>query len=179
MLRNLLTKLKLLYMLDLDTDAGTMSIGDTRVFVPPTRVLSATRNRLIDIGPAAQRFMYEAGKAAGREYADAVEQLGVSIQTEEEFVDLCESFGTLTGWGNIHVAEADFANNEYTVEIKNTLFESDADERVCEYNAGMLAGAAEHILGTAMDTKETSCMNRDAAVCTFDMREEDAFDSLF
>lgn len=179
MLRSLLVKLKLLFMLDVDITEGTMHIGDTRVFLPPTRVLAATRDRLIDIGPAAQRFMYEAGKAAGREYADAVEQLGISIESKQEFVDLCESFGTLTGWGRITVHETDFTNNEYTVEIANTAFRSDNSEKACEYHAGMMAGAAEHILDTDIDVKETACINQGDDTCLFDMREADEFDHLF
>lgn len=179
MLRNLFTKLKLLYLLDVDAAEGVMRIGGTRVFLPPTQVLSATRDRLIDIGPAAQRFMYEAGKDAGREYAAAVEELGFSIASKEDFVKLCESFGILSGWGRIRVVKTDFENNVYRVEIGNTIFRSEQDEKVCEYHAGMLAGAAERILDEPMDAKEVACVNQDSEYCVFDMKKEGAFEHMF
>lgn len=178
-LRNSIAKLKLLYMLDLDADEGTIHVGSVRMFLPPVRVLSATRDRVIDIGPAGQRFMYEAGEDAGHEYADAIEDLGVDITSAEEFVEMCEAFGTTSGWGKITVTAVDLDGHTATVEIANTMFRSEEDEKVCEYHAGMLAGAAERILGTAMDAKEVACMNQGADACVFELREEGELDGLF
>lgn len=179
MLKNFIAKLKLLYALDLDADAGLIHVGGVRVFLPPTRVLSATRDHLIDIGPAAQRFMYEAGKDAGHEYADAMTELGKNIDSEDDFVALCEAFGTMSGWGNIHVEQVDMDKHTGVVTISNTMFRSETDEKACEYHSGMLAGSAERILGVSMDAKERDCMNQGADACRFELREEGDFESLF
>ncbi|OYT52660.1 MAG: hypothetical protein B6U72_07565, partial [Candidatus Altiarchaeales archaeon ex4484_2] len=74
-----------------------------RVFLSPTEILNVTRKKIIGIGPAGRRFMYEAGKAAGRRYAEAVEEIYGEVEAKNRFVETCKKFGSLTGWGHLDV----------------------------------------------------------------------------
>ncbi len=178
-LRTWTTKLKLLYLLDLDVDRGELSFDDTRVILPPAHLLAATRDRMEDIGPAGQRFLYETGKEAGKEYAAAVEEIVGQELEREGFADICAEFGAYTGWGDHRIEKMDFDNDEYVVTVGNTPFRNDREEKTGEYHAGMLAGAGEYIRGIELEAQERTCENMGADRCEFVIKPSDQFNALF
>lgn len=174
---NFWEKLKLLYALRFHTDRGAIALGGVRTIVAAASILDATRRQIAQIGPAGDRFMYQAGKEAGKEYAEAVAQIKGDFSSEEAFTSTCEAFGTLTGWGDITVVAADFDAHEFRIELANTIFSTDEAEATCEYNSGMMAGAATVILDEPMDVKEVQCSNDGHTVCIHEMKPADAIDA--
>lgn len=173
------TKLVLLYALDVHPEEGVLHIGEERVMIPPAMILTETRERIVNIGPAGRRFLYETGKDTGKAYAEAIEQSKDTETAEEELADLCASFGSYTGWGRFNVVEEDFDTHEFTVVLHNTPFLNEREEKTGEYHAGMLAGAAEHILDTGMEARETACENARSDHCRFAIGPEEEVDVRF
>ncbi len=178
-IRRLIGKLKLMYVLEMDIDNGALYLADTRLMLPPALALSATRDRIQDIGPAGQRFLYETGKDAGRQYASSIEQIMGRELQPEDFADLCAEYAAYTGWGHQEIKKMDFEKDEYVVTVQNTPFRNDRDEKTGEYHAGMFAGAGEYILGFDVDAKEIECENAGADRCVFMVKISERFDSLF
>jgi len=177
----MIDELKLLKEIGYSSGEGELRVGGVRVFLSSTDILNVTREKIIGIGPAGRRFMYEAGKAAGRRYAEAVEEIYGRVEAKNRFVESCERFGSLTGWGHLKVVEEDFNSFFFKITLRNTFFSSDKQEKTCEYNAGMLAGAAEVILGREMDVLETQCVNESDEFdeCVFSMKPSVEFKQLF
>jgi hypothetical protein len=146
-------RLKLIYRLSLDFSRGDIRLGDTRVFIGPTKILAHTRTKLRDIGPTGDRFLYEAGKEAGEDYAESVWEVTGDLETEQDFIEMCAEFGGYTGWGHIEVIESDMENSEFRLSIENGMIESGAEERT-PYTSGMFAGAAVVILDRDMDVQK-------------------------
>lgn len=177
----MLKELEILKELDYKEEEGSLWIGGIRVFLPAVDILDVTRRKINGLGPAGKRFMYEAGKESGRRYADAVNKIHGKVEARDNFVELSEKFGSLTGWGKLEVVEKDYENQQFTVHLRNSLFTTEKKERTCEYNAGMLAGAAEVILQREMDVKEISCVNEteENKKCVFEMKPSEEFEILF
>lgn len=171
----------LLKNLEMDEENGEINMGGERFIIASTEILNETRKKLYSIGDPAKRFMYQAGKEAGKKYAESIEKLKGDIESDEQFVEISEKFGTLTGWGKLSVTETDFENHEFTITVGNTFFTTEKDEKTCEYLAGMLAGAGEKILGRDMDVKETYCVNEktgdkpEKEKCIFEMKPSEKF----
>ena len=177
----MLDELKLLREIGYSIGEGELRVGGVRVFLSPTEILNVTRKKIIGIGPAGRRFMYEAGKAAGRRYAEAVEEIYGEVEAKNRFVETCKKFGSLTGWGHLDVVEENFEAAVFKLTLKNTFFTSNKPEKTCEYNAGMLAGSAEVILGREMDVMEMQCVNESEEndECVFSMKPSEEFKQLF
>lgn len=179
MFRRLVQKLKLFLLLRMHPAVGAITVHGVRSVITPAPLLTATRDRLADIGPAAKRFMYEAGKEGGHAYASSLEDAYGPFSAEDDFVTASKQFANLTGWGRLEIVEEDYDEDRFTIHIYNTLFHGPADETVDEYHAGLLAGAAEVIIGRPMDVKEVACADNDTEHCVFEMRPEGEFTTLF
>lgn len=174
---NLWEKLKLLYALRFHTDRGAITLGGVRTIIAAASILDATRRQVAQIGPAGDRFMYQAGKEAGKEYAEAVAEINGGFGSEEAFTATCEAFGTLTGWGDITIVEEDFDNHAFRIELANTIFSTETAEHTCAYNSGMMAGAATVVLGEPMDVEEVQCSNDGHRVCVHEMKPAEDIDA--
>lgn len=146
-------KIKLLMKLSVNFSRGEIRLGETRVFTGPTKLLDHTRTKLRDIGPAGDRFLYEAGKESGNDYALSLWKITGGLDSEKDFIDMCAEFGAYTGWGKIEVTEADMETSEFKLAIENGFFSASVDEPT-PYTSGMFAGAAEVILDREMDVEK-------------------------
>jgi len=177
-IRGIVQKLKLFWVMSANPDAGELRAGSVRSILTPATLLDATRHRVKDIGPAGKRFMYEAGQESGKEYASYVANIYGGFKDEKRFTEVAEQFARLSGWGQVEVVEADFNTARFTIELQNTIFSADVEEKTCEYVAGVMSGTATVIFDQDIDVREEQCVNEGQERCVFTMRPSDAFDSI-
>ncbi len=169
-------KIKLLKNLKIDESKGEMSIGGVRFLMISPELLCSLQRNLLKIGPVMERMFYDAGKDCGKEFARSVSKV-FKIKDKDGFVDMCEKFGTLSGWGKLTIVEKDYDNDRYRINLSNS-FLSGAGEKGkknCYFNAGMLAGSAEIILKKEMDAVETKCASQGHSHCEFLMKPSKEF----
>ena len=137
-------RLKLLKRLSYKPSEGEIKLNDSRMFMGPTSLLVHTRDKLMDIGPTGNRFLYDAGKEAGKDFAVNLVEVCGDSENEMEIVEMAAHFSSMTGWGDIEVIDADQRKDHYRIKIENGFFDTDGTEPT-PYTSGMLAGASEKI----------------------------------
>lgn len=143
-------RIKLLLRLSYSPSEGIIKLDDTRVFTAPISLLTHTRDKIRDIGPTGDRFLYEAGKEAGKEFAETLDDINDASDKSERMVRKASQFGSYTGWGSIEVYEMNMEDQEFRIKIENGFFDTESEEPT-PYTSGMLAGAAELILKREMN----------------------------
>lgn len=117
------------------------------------------------LGTGAVAILLEAGKCAGKEFAQSLLKEGT---LPEEVPTWMEVFFTQGGWGKI-TARADFANKTAVVVIDNcaTARQVRSKDASCHFIRGYIAGISEILFKTNVECAETRCMAKGNAYCEF------------
>ena len=120
------------------------------------------------LGSGAVNILLEAGKCAGKEFAQSLLKEGT---LPEEVPTWLEVFFTQGGWGKI-TARADFANKTAIVVIDNcaTARQVRSKEASCHFIRGYVAGVSEILFKANTECIETRCMSKGNAFCEFRVR---------
>jgi len=117
------------------------------------------------LGTGAVSILFEAGKGAGRRFAQSLLAEGT---LPEEVPTWLEVFFTQGGWGKI-LARADFSNKTAFVVIDNcaTARHVKSNESSCHFIRGYVAGVSEILFNTSVECTEPRCMSKGNATCEF------------
>ena len=117
------------------------------------------------LGSSSKAVMYAAGTNAGEQFAKTLRRDGLN---DEELKYALEVFMTNGGWGKVR-AELNFQDQIAVIRIHNSVTTrgTKAEEPVCHYISGYIAGALSVIFGKKIDCVETSCKAKGDAFCEF------------
>jgi predicted hydrocarbon binding protein len=117
------------------------------------------------LGPGAPVIMLEAGKHAGKQFADDLLKEGL---TKRELGCALEVFFTQGGWGKVQT-RADFPKQRIVVRIHNsvTTRKIKASEAECHFIRGYIAGVSGVMFSKNVECVETLCRAKADTFCEF------------
>jgi predicted hydrocarbon binding protein len=117
------------------------------------------------LGSGAKGIMYETGKCGGRQFAEMLLREGLK---DEELKCALEIFLTNGGWGKVRT-ELNFQEQEAVVRIRNsvTTRQTKAEEPVCHFISGFIAGALTIVFSKKAECVEIRCKAKGDTFCEF------------
>lgn len=152
-----------------DIEAGRPNLGNlmnVAVYRLMQYTLRDVLNRHLSVEKASD-LLREAGKLAGTEFCKNA--LNSSLPFNEFIADLQEKLLTLK-IGIMRVEKSDLDKMEFILTVAEDLDCSGlplADETVCEYDEGFIAGILEAYTGKGFDAREIDCWASGERTCRF------------
>lgn len=152
-----------------DIEAGRPNLGNlmnVAVYRLMQYTLRDVLNRHLSVEKAAE-LLREAGKLAGTEFCKNL--LDCSLPFNEFIAELQVKMLSLK-IGVLRVEKTDFEKMEFILTVAEDLDCSGlpfADETVCEYDEGFIAGILEVFTGKEFDAREIDCWASGDRTCRF------------
>jgi predicted hydrocarbon binding protein len=149
-----------------DEDKGELTIAEMDWILMGGSTLRALIDGIMSLlGAGGVPILFEAGRNAGKEFANAILKEGMLIQ---ELPKWLMAFFTWSGWGKIW-ARVDFNNKQATVEIYNcaTARGIQSKEPSCHFIRGYIAGIGEVLFSSPTECTEIKCLSKGDTSCFF------------
>jgi predicted hydrocarbon binding protein len=152
-----------------DIDGGRPNLGslmNVAVYRLMQYTLRDVMNRHLSPEKSSE-LLREAGRLAGTEFCRNV--LNLSLPFNEFVADLQEKLASLK-IGIMRVEKSDLEKMEFTLTVAEDLDCSGlppADETVCEYDEGFIAGVFGAYTGREFDAREVDCWASGERICRF------------
>jgi predicted hydrocarbon binding protein len=117
------------------------------------------------LGSGARVIMVKVGKNAGEQFADSLLKQGLK---PEEMMDALEMFSMHGGWGKVWT-KVDFQKQKAVIQIHNlvTARQTKANEPICHFISGYIAGVLGVMFDKNIECKETKCSAKNDSFCEF------------
>jgi predicted hydrocarbon binding protein len=149
-----------------DNDKGEIIIaGSDWILMGGVTLRALVQGIMSILGTGGIPTLFEAGRHAGKEFANAILQEGAPL---EEVPRWLMAFFTWSGWGKIET-RVDFVNKRGVVEIYNcaTAREVKSKDASCHFIRGYIAGIGEVLFNSPTECSETKCMSKGDTSCYF------------
>lgn len=160
---------EVLQELEWDADGGRLTFNQVRyLLIRPETLVDFQKAVEAELGERAGELIYAGGFTGGslssRRYRD------VFGYSDDEIVDFMCRMGGQIGWGHFEIVELDSADGRLIVEVHASPFAevySSADQGVCHFIRGVLAGVGAGIFGAEVEAVETHCAAKGDSSCQF------------
>jgi predicted hydrocarbon binding protein len=110
-------------------------------------------------------ILYRMGEGYGNKLVKSLAKLDLS---QEEKIQAFEKLAHLAGWGKLSINVDGSENGEVVVEDSPFILRrQDIGPNSCHFMAGVLAGGASELFGSAYKAQELRCASKDGGVCRF------------
>ena len=157
-------------LFEFDVTDGVMQnkLTGGRAFIFGSSAWRSMREDLKGIyGPLGVAITEQMGQSYGKSLGNIGKKWHMDLRA---FFETMVKLGSKTGWGSLSLSGGDPLTGRALLRLENCVFcteEAGKEERLCEFFAGVVRGAADEITGKSHSVVETQCAGAGARYCEF------------